>query len=289
MAVHKVEDPFAKVAGSTIPMVSVIVPTRNSIRTLRACLSSIRTQTYSNAELIVVDNNSSDGTAQVAEELADHVVNRGPERTAQRNQGAVIARGVFLLFIDSDMVLSPTVVADCVAASAATGAPAVVIPETSTGVGFWAKCRAFERSCYRGDDLIEAARFFDRRRFDAVGGYDERLIGGDDWDMSQRIAQGSRLPRTASVITHDEGRIILRRWLSKKAYYARSFSAYHAKYGATALRQANLVFRSAFVRHWRRLALHPVLTLGVFCLKSLELTASTWGFVTSARRAGGQG
>jgi glycosyltransferase involved in cell wall biosynthesis len=272
-----------------LPTVSVIVPTRNSVRTLHACLSSIRAQTYPNIELIVVDNASADGTVGVAQALADHVVDWGPERTAQRNRGAVIAQGSFLLFIDSDMVLSASVVSDCVEAMAATAAPAVVIPETSTGVGFWAKCRTLERSCYTGDDLIEAARFIDRRRFELVGGYDEQLIGGDDWDLSQRVAQGSRLPRTESIIIHDEGRIILRRWLAKKAYYARSFSAYHAKYGATAVRQANLIFRSAFVRNWRRLAPHPVLALGLVCLKSLELTASTWGFLTKARWAGGPG
>jgi len=284
-----IEHPVPKSASSTLPTVSVIVPTRNSVRTLRACLSSVRAQTYPKIELIVVDNKSGDGTVRVAQELADHVVDWGPERTAQRNRGALIAQGRFLLFIDSDMVLSPGVVSDCLAAAAASEAPAVVIPETSTGVGFWAKCRAHERACYVGDDLIEAARFIDQRKFQSVGGYDERLIGGDDWDLSRRVAQGFRLPRTESVIIHDEGRIILRRWLAKKAYYAGSFSAYHAKYGATALRQANLVFRSAFIRHWRRLALHPVLTLGLFCLKGMELTASTWGFVTSARRAGGPG
>jgi glycosyltransferase involved in cell wall biosynthesis len=281
------EHPVPGSASPAPPTVSVIVPTRNSIRTLGACLSSIRAQTYPRIELIVVDNKSSDGTVQLAKGLADQVVDWGPERTAQRNRGAVLAQGSFLLFIDSDMVLSPSVVADCLSATAMTAAPAVVIPETSTGVGFWAKCRALERACYTGDNLIEAARFIDQRSFELVGGYDEQLIGGDDWDLSQRVARGAHLPRTESVIIHDEGRIVLRRWLAKKAYYARSFSSYHAKHGGIAVRQANLIFRSSFLKNWRRLALHPVLALGLFSLKSMELTASAWGFLTSPRKAGG--
>lgn len=272
-------------AGSSTkvePTVSVIVPTKNSERTLKACLVSIRAQSYPQVELIVVDNGSTDATVDIAQELADLADRWGPERTAQRNRGARLASGEYLLFVDSDMVLSPGIISECVQALAAGGPPAAVIPESSVGQGFWAKCRALERACYVGDDLIEAARFFSRRRFEEVGGYDERLIGGDDWDLSQRVAPGARLPRVRSNIVHDEGRIVLRAWLAKKAYYARSFSLYRAKHGSVAFRQANLLFRSAFIRGWRRLAAHPVLALGLVCLKSLELTAALWGVVSSS-------
>ena len=44
-----------------------------------------------------------------------------------------------------------------------------------------------EKLCYVGDDLIEAARFFRKSSFDAIGGYDVDLEAGEDWDLNQRL------------------------------------------------------------------------------------------------------
>ncbi len=257
-------------------LVSVIVPTRNSSRTLEACLVSVRSQFYRPIELVVVDNASTDETLEIAQRQADIIERFGPERSAQRNHGASLAHGEFLLFVDSDMTLAPRVVSDCLDALRLTGAPAVVIPETSVGEGFWARCRALERSCYVGDDAIEAARFFSRGAFEASGGFDENLTGPEDWDLSIRIAAGRTLPRSASYISHDEGRLRIRTVVAKKRYYTASSLLYLRKGGVSRLSYANLVFRPAFLRNWRRLAHHPVLASGVFALKSLEATAVMW-------------
>ena len=87
--------------------ISAIVPTRNSERTIASCLESLRRQQGCDVEVIVIDNNSSDATAQIATDLADIVINAGPERSAQRNRGAEAATGEIVFFIDSDMVLEP--------------------------------------------------------------------------------------------------------------------------------------------------------------------------------------
>jgi glycosyltransferase involved in cell wall biosynthesis len=259
--------------------VSVIVTTRNSDRTLGRCLESVRSQSYEPLELIVIDNGSIDQTLTIASRHSDVLDSFGPERSAQRNRGTRLARGDYLLFIDSDMALAPSVVAECVAAVMDTGAPGVVIPELSVGEGFLARCRALERSCYVGDDAIEAARFFTREAFDASGGFDEDLTGPEDWDLSMRIAGGGHLARTASYISHDEGRLRLRAVLEKKRYYATSSLRYWRKHGQSATGQANLVFRPAFLRNWRRLVRHPVLTIGFLSIKSLEAAAVLWGIV----------
>jgi hypothetical protein len=181
------------------------------------------------------------------------------------------------MFIDSDMELAPRVVAECVDTIQTTGASGVVVPEVSIGEGFLALCRALERSCYLGDDSIEAARFFTRTAFEASEGFDENLTGPEDWDLSIRIAAGHVLPRTASTISHDEGRLRIRSVFAKKRYYSRSSFRYLRKHGRSSLGQANLIFRPAFLRNWRRFVRHPVLAGGVFVLKSTEAAGVMFG------------
>src|SRR6266571_8664497 len=91
------------------PLVSVIIPTKNSERTIRRCLESVRAQTYRNFEIVVVDNFSSDSTVRIAKEYADIVLLAGPERTSQVKLGAANSKGDFVYKIDSDFVLEPSV------------------------------------------------------------------------------------------------------------------------------------------------------------------------------------
>ena len=264
-------------AGASL--VSVIVPTRNSARTLESCLISIRSQAYKPIELIVVDNASTDQTVEIAKLHADLVEAFGPERSAQRNRGARLAHGAHLLFIDSDMRVASNVVGECMDVVRTRHARGVVIPELSVGEGFLARCRAFERSCYVGDDMVEAARFFPRPVFEAVGGFDESLDAFEDWDLSMRIGVGSSLPRVRSYITHDEGELRLRAVMAKKRLYGASFLRYWRKHSRSALGKANPLFRPAFLRNWPKFVGHPVLATGVIVLKSLEAAAATWGLV----------
>lgn len=261
----------SELAGADL--VSVIVTTKNSATTLEACLSSIRAQTHQSLEMIVVDNHSADGTVAVATRFADVVERRGPERSAQRNHGAQLAAGRFFMFVDADMVLSPGVLADCVATAQATTARAVIVPETSVGEGFWGRCRMLERNCYIGDDLVEAARFYRREAFWSAGGFDEGLTGAEDWDLSMRVGDGRRLPRTAAQIVHYEGRTSLRSAFRKKRYYAQGYLRYLKKHGGRAAGQGSVVLRPAFWRHRGSLSRRPVLAAGLLYLKAVEASA----------------
>lgn len=253
--------------------VSVVVTTRNSAQTLEACLRSIRDQAYPATELVVVDNHSTDATLEIARRFAHQVATIGPERSAQRNHGASLASGQLLLFIDADMVLDPEVVAEGARILATGDAPAVIIPEETVGRGFWTACRALERDCYNGDDTIEAARFYTRAAFTGAGGFDTELNGGEDWDLSRRVARNRRLPRTRAIIHHDEGRTQLGTVYKKRRYYAPGYLAYARKHGRSATARGNPIFRAAYVRNWRTLGRHPLLTAGIFTLKAVELAA----------------
>lgn len=88
---------------------SVIVPAFNEERRIAACLESIRAQrTRHSYEVIVSDSNSTDRTASIAASYADKLVvcrERGTARA--RNEGARLACGDILAFIDSDTVIMP--------------------------------------------------------------------------------------------------------------------------------------------------------------------------------------
>jgi glycosyltransferase involved in cell wall biosynthesis len=125
-----------------LPIVSIIVPTYNSAGTLEACLRSLKEQTYDSIEIIVVDNSSTDATKELAQQFTKKVFNQGPERSAQRNFGVKKAEGEYVVIIDSDMELSPKVIAACVEkVKADSSFGGVIIPEESFGTGFWAQCK----------------------------------------------------------------------------------------------------------------------------------------------------
>jgi len=258
------------------PVVSVIVPTKNSESTINKCLRSIRKQTYPDIEIIVVDNYSSDKTKEIAQRCG-RVLLKGPERSSQRNFGAQAAVGDYLFFIDSDMEVMPTVVENCVEAAVYSHANAVIVPEFSVGDGFWTKCKALERSCYVGDDTIEAARFFNKDVFFKVGCFDEEITGQEDWDLHVRTRKlGYKIGRIISFIQHDEGPLSLRKTMMKKRNYGKTLKLYAIKNPKEASAQLTLI-RPAFIRHWKKLAKDPVHASGMLLMKVCEFSASWIG------------
>lgn len=259
--------------------VSFVVPTRNCARTLENCLRSIRDQTYPHLEVIVVDNTSTDRTVQIALEYADTVFDYGPERSAQRNAGARAARGAVIAFIDSDMVIEPTVADEsvrCFALEAGVGA--LVIPEHSFGDGFLARCRALEKRLYVGNPSVEAARVFRREAVDKAGGYDETLYAAEDWEFADRVrAAGWGVGRLEAGVLHDEGRISLSAQFRKKRYYGRNLRRY-LRHPEIASRP---VGRGALLARPGELLRSPLLTTGLVLLKSVEAAGLLCGAATA--------
>ena len=62
-------DAESDIAATDSPLVSVIVPARNEAHNIARCVSSILASTYPNLEVIVVDDSSTDGTAEIARKL----------------------------------------------------------------------------------------------------------------------------------------------------------------------------------------------------------------------------
>lgn len=270
----------APAQAADVPRLTVVVPTKNSGRTLGPCLRSVRAQTVP-VQLIVVDNYSTDNTREVAEPLADLVLVQGPERSAQRNAGWRAGRGAAVAFIDSDMRLEPELAEQSLALLAGDdGLGAVVLPELAFGEGYFAACRSLEKRLYLGDTGVEAARVFRREALEGVGDYDERLTGPEDWELPDRVvAAGWRLGRTAGHVWHDEGRVRFSQQFSKKRYYGRGVRRYRELVPPERRRG---VSRSSLL-NLRALAANPLHAPGLVALKVVEAAGIAAGAAQAAR------
>ncbi|MDR2888375.1 MAG: glycosyltransferase [Lachnospiraceae bacterium] len=93
--------------------ISVIVPVYNTVKWLERCIKSIQNQTWSNLEIIIVNDGSTDGSGELAEQLAKadgriqvfHKENGGA--STARNMGIDKASGEYIGFIDSDDYIEP--------------------------------------------------------------------------------------------------------------------------------------------------------------------------------------
>ncbi len=252
--------------------VSVVIPTRNSERYLSQVLASVSKQQYKNFEVIVVDCSSEDATIKIAERHKAKIVRfpkRGDHRSAQKNLGAKVSQGDMVLFLDSDAQLTPKVLTECLAL-VKKGNSMIIIPEKHVGTGFWAKAKSLERQCYLGDDTVECPWFFKTKDFLRVGGYDEELISGEDWDLFKRMRKlGMRYTRNKSFIQHNLGHLKFFSYVNKKRYYGKNIKSYISKNKASFIRKIPFI-RPAYLRNWRLLVRNPVLTLGFLTLKLFE-------------------
>lgn len=264
-------------------MVSVIITTKNESGVIKRLLTSLKSQSYKNIEMILIDNNSLDSTKKISYKFTNKVYNFGPERSAQRNYGAKIAKGKHLLFLDADMQLSKNVIGECIeVAEADKNIGAIVIPEISKARTFWEKVKGFERSFYneKGDSVTDAARFFSKKAFSAGGGYDEDITGPEDWDLPETIRElGYQIGRIKTKIYHKE-RVPSPLFLAKKKfYYGLRAYKYLIKHNISMFGPKTIYFlRPVFYKNFSRVLSHPILSVGMIIMLSAELVGGGLGY-----------
>ena len=144
---HSLEEE-SDVALENPPLVSVIVPARNEAHNIARCVTSILSTTYPNLELIVVDDSSTDGTAQIARDAAQ----RDPRARFIKSPplpdgwfgkqwacatGARVARGSVLQFTDADTMHGPDLVTRSMNAMRRTRAQLFSVAGRQELGGFW--------------------------------------------------------------------------------------------------------------------------------------------------------
>lgn len=102
----------------TLPLISVIIPVYNTPKTIERCLLSVWAQTYSQLEIILVDDGSTDISGDICDRLSSrdprtrvlHQSNQG--LSGARNAGLALCQGKYVTFVDADDTVSPHMLAD---------------------------------------------------------------------------------------------------------------------------------------------------------------------------------
>lgn len=183
--------------------VSVVIPVFNGEQTIKRALDSVFAQTFSDFEIIVVDDASSDRTIELVEQydsdrltIIRSVENRGAG--AARNRGIAAARGRWVAFLDADDAWRPDKLARQIelleqsgqsAAACATGykidknGRRFIINLNLTPEDF-RKAIIFGCTISPGSTLL-----LERYVFDEVGGFDEAFRRLEDWDWLLRFSE----------------------------------------------------------------------------------------------------
>jgi len=264
------------------PLVSVIIPTRDSEATIERCLKSLMEESYENLEIIVVDNHSGDRTIEIAKKYGAKIYLKGPERSAQVNLGAEKSSGKYIYRVDSDFVLQRDVIREAVESCERHGYDAIVIHNTSDPtVSFWARVRKAERDCYRNDELNVAARFWKKKVFESIGGFDETIVAGDDYDLHDRLVKkGFKIGRIKAEEVHIGEPKTLVEVVQKHFYYGKNIRKFVRKNPERALKQLS-PFRTSYIKNVSGFSSDIRLVTGFAVYQSVRYTATAIGFLAA--------
>lgn len=224
--------------------VSIVIPIVRNDKHIKECLEHIERSTYKDIEVIVVDE--------------------GKERSYQRNFGIKKATGEYLIWLDSDMMIQPDMIADCV--EKMQSSDGVYIPERISTPGWFGHLRDWERQFYTGTlvDVVRMVRTKDCPLFD------ETLHGVEDSDWERMLIKKIGNPHfsvSGSYFNHHD-KVGLVKYLKKKAYYAQCLPAYRSKNPDDKLLTFKYRCWQVFTENgkWKRLIASPFMALCMFAL-----------------------
>ena len=184
-----------------MPRVSVVIPSYNCAATLAAAVDSVLAQTFTDLEAIVVDDGSTDSTAEVMTRYAEdpraryiRQVNAGVSAT--RNHGIRVSGAEYVMILDGDDVLPP-------------GSVGAHVERMDRAGAMWAICDIIRRDMVTGEETLLPADlppenalehalihrfpfravFYRRSVFEKVGYHDEALRSTVDWDINARMLE----------------------------------------------------------------------------------------------------
>jgi len=183
----------------------VIIPTFNAASHISRAIDSILTQDFDDYEIVVVDDESTDETGSLVRVYGDRVRYERIEHagvSGARNHGLNVSTGEFIALLDADDSWLPSKLR--LQVSALRDQPSAGVCFAATRYVDELTGRVWDRACAEYPDMVAGlllyssivgppSAFLARRSLLAdVGGFDEGLIQGEDWDLWIRLAQATR-------------------------------------------------------------------------------------------------
>ena len=180
---------------------SIIIPAFNEARLIERSLQSVAASIAANqksgftSEIIVVDNNSTDNTAELARQAGAQVVFEPINQIGRaRNAGAAHATGDWLLFLDADSLLSPGLLADILRLINSGKYVGYGSTLRMDGLPWWADITlrfwtTISVLCRWAAGALVVCR---RDAFQEIGGFDQELYALDEIRLSKQLKQWGR-------------------------------------------------------------------------------------------------
>ncbi len=185
---------------------SIIIPAKANTHPalLKICLTALRKQSYKNFEVIIVtpDTIPHQLHQSIKREKIATLIQGNYGKSAARNIGTKHATGNYLLHIDVDYVLHPTILALAVSVIKKTHTKAIILHERiAAGGSIWQQARALERNIVVDDLVLSAPQLIEKKLFERIGGFDERVDALDDWGIALKLAKMGIIPERIPPLT----------------------------------------------------------------------------------------
>lgn len=248
-------------------LVSVVIPTKNSEEFIDRVIVNLLNQHYSDMEIIVVDNYSTDSTEKRVLPFVDQFYKCGPERTAQANLGISMAKGELIYLTGSDMCRDYDFIKECVA-KIQEGYDAIYMSvKTDKDVKhFWGKVKALERKCIIGT-FIESARFFRKDVWESLGGFDKYTLAMEEDFQNRLDTHGYKTGRVESREYHLHEDDTLWKIFKKAFYYGQNIKFDMQRH------KLNRVSLKPFLKH-------PALLVGLVIYKLVQYLGGGLGYAS---------
>jgi glycosyltransferase involved in cell wall biosynthesis len=213
------------------PLISIIIPVKNEQKTLKKCLDSLKKLNYDNYEIIVVDDNSSDGTLQILNSYPKIQIIKTPGIgiSGCKNLGSKQAKGAYIVFTDADCIFHSEwlnelykgfesveivgVGGDQLSPEDETEFGKMVqrfLKEVVSFVGDYVKKEGYTSPALsqNGIKLIPTNHnsncnaMYKKEAFDKVGGFLEELRCGEDVELDYRIKKIGKLMYNPKAIVY---------------------------------------------------------------------------------------